>query len=452
MTYKLRQQRELTMDKERATKNQPSYITRLKEMIDHSGLTAEAVAKEFGVTARAMQYYVAGQRRVRDYLRPQMAAFFRCSEDFLFPPYATLSTTHGSHLAQKDLLEEKDMMKRRDLLLGAGLSLILSSEIADTTQRIAHALAHPGRLDESAMQSLEAVTKHAWLLDPGFSRSASRDAVVYIERQLEEVTLLLSEAPAAFHKRLYSTCGELCMISAWLLRELGEPDQAMVRHLQALQCATRAENYALCADIKSRVALLLIHHEGPYSALPHIEDAVHYAALAGNQITPRRLGWIFAISAEVHGGVRGEKATLTALEMGEQGLQSYDTSDYYTTAYSLPVFSGFKAMALMQLGRYDDARAEFSRSLKTQQMSTYRRAHKTADLSILEISAGNIELAAQYMSQAVDLSTEVGSPILNKHLLKVRKKLLPSIHTCEAIKRLDTQMRECGIVITRNGR
>src|SRR5262249_38384434 len=150
-------------------------------------------------------YYVSGQRRVLDYLRPQMAVFFQCSEDFLFPPYA-------SFLVQPVSEEETDPMKRREMLLfGASLPFALAST-TDTTLRLAHALAHPGKLDESAMRSLEEVTRHAWLLDPGFSRAASRDAVLYIEKQLEGVTLLLEEAPVTLHKRLYTVCGELCMI------------------------------------------------------------------------------------------------------------------------------------------------------------------------------------------------------------------------------------------------
>ncbi len=424
------------MDK-KAREKQLLYVTRLKEILRDSGLTAEAVATEFGVTPRTMQYYAAGERRVPKYLRSKMAAFFDCDEEFLFPPYSAR------------LPEETEDMKRRDLL-GLGISLpfaLSTTQVTETTLRLAHALAHPSRLDETAMRSLEEVSRHAWMLDPGFSRSASKDAVLYIEKQLEGVTSLLSEAPTAFHQRLYSIGGELCMISAWLLRELGKPNQAMVRHLQALQSATMAEDYALCADIKSRIALLLIHQEGPFSALPHVEDAIHYAKLAGNQITPRRLGWISAIAAEVYGGVKDEKATLTALELGEQGLQNHDPSDYYTTAYSIPVFSGFKAMALLRLKQYDEARTEFQLSLSNQQMPIYRRSHKTADLGILELEAGNIELAALYTTEAVNLAVEVNSPILNKHLLKVHKKLLPHLQTCEAVKQLDTQMQECGIIL-----
>lgn len=428
-------------------KKRPTYITRLREVLDHSGLTTKEAANEFGVAHRTMQSYIAGERRVHKYLRGRIATFFSCNEDFLFPPYASLISLNSAQSP-----EEIEDMKRRDLLaaLGLGLPIALSSsQVADTTLRLAHALAHPGRLDETTMQSLEEVCRHIWLLDPGFSRSASQDAVLYIEQQLESTTSLLAEAPTTFQPRLYTVCGELCMISAWLLRDLNKPDQAMVRHLQALQSAAMAKDYALCADIKSRIALLLVHTEGAFSAQPHVEDAARYATLAGSQITPRRRGWINAIAAEIYGGIKDEKAALTALEAGEEGLQARNASDYYTTAYSPPVFSGFKAMALLRLGRYDEARAEFQQSLANQEMSVYRRSHKTSDLSILEIAAGNVELAALYMTKAVDLATEVGSPILNKHLLKVHKKLLPSLQSCEAVKQLDTQVRECGIILSR---
>jgi tetratricopeptide (TPR) repeat protein len=429
---------------ERAKKQH--YVTRLREMIDYYGLSAEGIAGEFGVSGRCMQYYVSGQRPVPQDLRPRLAGFFRVNEDFLFPPYTSIMNECISH---KEISND---MKRRDVLawgMTLPLALSSSSQIADTTLRLAHALAHPGRLDESAVKSLEEVTRHAWLLDPGFSRAASEDAVLYIEKQLAGVVSLLSEAPGTYHQRLYTVAGELCMISAWLLRDLGKPDQAMVRHLQALQSAAMAENYALAADIKSRIALLLIHHEGPHAAEPHVRDATSYAALADGQLTERRRGWIAAIAAEVYGGVGDEKATKTALETGEEGLQSHDPSDYYTTAYSTPVFSGFKAMALLRLSRYDDARTEFQQSLENQAMSTYRRSHKTADLAILEIAAGNTELAAQLTSQAVELATEVNSPILNKHLVKVHRRLLPNLRTCEAVKQLDVQMREYGIIAAR---
>lgn len=50
---------------------QPRYVTRLREVLDHAGVSAASVASHFGVTPRAMQYYVRGTLRMRDYLRPK---------------------------------------------------------------------------------------------------------------------------------------------------------------------------------------------------------------------------------------------------------------------------------------------------------------------------------------------------------------------------------------------
>jgi tetratricopeptide (TPR) repeat protein len=430
-------------------------VTRLKETIHFLGKSVKQVAKDLGISPRHMYSYVDGQVVVPEELRPKFAAYLGCEQEFLFPhPSLWLPTNLEVTTANQPSLpvqQEAEEMKRRDFLLGAGaLTLPAIASASDTTLRLAHTLAHPGKLDELGMRSLESIASSAWMLDPGFTRGVSPDAIMYIDKQLEGVTSLLPEASSEYQNRLYSVAGELCMLSAWMLREIGQPDQAIVRLMLALQSATTAGNYALIADIKSRLALLLIHHSGEEAALPYVLSASQYAQLAGSSITPRRRGWVAAIEAECQAGLGNEKRCLSALDIAEAGLNYYDDNDYYVIAFSPAVYSGFRAMSFFKLGRLEDARTEFRQSLSSHLLSIYRKSHKLADLASVEIESTNIEQAATHMSEAVDLAVEVGSSFLNGHILKTRKKLLPYINTVDAVQQLDEQITESGLLTRHN--
>ncbi len=408
-------------------------VTRLKETIHYLGTSVEKVACEIGVSTKQMYNYVNGQAVVPEELRPMLAGYLRCEEDFLFP--------HPASWLKSEPVREEDM-KRREFLLSAS-AFAFPHGASDTALRLAHTLAHPGKLDEQGMRSLEQVVASAWLLDPGFTKGVSPDAIFYIDEQIKGVTSLLAEAPTPYSNRLYSVSGELCMLSAWMLREIGQPDQAIVRLMLALQSATRANNHALLADMKARLALLLLHHGGEDAALPYAQGAAKHARLAGESITPRRRGWVFAIGAECHAGLGNERECLQALEIGEQGLQHNSDDDYYTVAFSPAVFSGFKAMSLFKLGRLEEAQLEFERSL-TRQLSSYRKSHKLVDLAVVEVAGGKIEQAAARISHAIDLALEVHSPLLNAHIVKARKQLLPYDDNA-TVRQLNEQIVESGL-------
>jgi tetratricopeptide (TPR) repeat protein len=409
-------------------------VTRLKEVIYYLGTSAEKVARDVGVSTKQMYNYINGQAVVPENLRHKLADCLHCDEDFLFP--------HPAEWLKSEPVREENM-KRREFLLSAG-AFAFPHGAPDTALRLAHILAHPLKLDEQSMCSLEQVVASAWLLDPGFTKGVSPDAILYVDEQIKGVTSLLSENPASYSNRLYSVSGELCMLSAWMLREIGQPDQAIVRLMLALQSATRANNHALIADMKARLALLLVHHGGEDAALPYALSAAKHAALAGESITPRRRGWVFAIGAECHAGLGNERECLQALEIGEQGLQYDNDDDYYTVAFSPVVFSGFKAMSLFKLGRLDEAHAEFERSL-TKRLSTYRKSHKLVDLAAVEVAEGEIEQAAVRINQAIDLALDVHSPLLNGHIVKMRKLLIPYSDNAQ-VRQLNEYIVESGLL------
>lgn len=229
---------------------QPRYVTRLREVLDHAGVSAASVASQFGVTPRAMQYYVQGTFRVRDYLRPKMAAYFGVSEEFLLPPYTPVvrlspTSTQGNAMNRQQFLHRVGCVVGATLLMPPVVLEPLDQEILTRFQR---ALKKPSTVDENFLCYLEKRTDTYWQ-DRHSAAIPSQELLGYVREHFQKILQLLEGS------LLPPTRERFCSLASSTAQLIGE--------LHKLADRVNKENTDLERDNEQKPSDVEIKQESP---------------------------------------------------------------------------------------------------------------------------------------------------------------------------------------------
>ncbi|MBN1173837.1 MAG: helix-turn-helix domain-containing protein, partial [Micromonosporaceae bacterium] len=131
-----------------------------------------------------------------------------------------------------------DAMKRRTALALPALPLFAATlPPAEPWLRLAHAIEHPGQLDELTLETLEARTGELFQLE---EHLPARRLAAHLDAHLNTLERLLGGVSSTLECRLLTTLGEALALAGWVAWDSGQYTSARKRYLRALTVAGEA--------------------------------------------------------------------------------------------------------------------------------------------------------------------------------------------------------------------
>ncbi|MFC4589333.1 helix-turn-helix domain-containing protein [Sphaerisporangium corydalis] len=200
------------------------------------------------------------------------------------------------------------MDRRTMLLLAAGMTAEAAVGISDPWERFSKALTGQGRLDEDAIERLEARTVGFHRLEFGLpARAIYQGLTTHIN---EISTLLQSGVPESYRRRLAITAGEAATLAAWTAWDLGQSNQATSFERLAALAAKESGHRVIQACAYAYQAYTVSGRD----AYEQIQHAKEFLPTRGEDATR---AWLLYREAEEVAAL-GDRRSLDVLQQAEE--------------------------------------------------------------------------------------------------------------------------------------
>jgi tetratricopeptide (TPR) repeat protein len=337
-------------------------------------------------------------------------------------------------------------MQRRAFLEGLGVLTgfaVASSFTYEPWERLSAALAHPRRLDGTAMSDLETVTAS---LESQYATVAPITLTGAVQGHLATITQLLDgHPPTQLQTRLYSLAGEVAGLAGWLAADMGQHDRALIYFDNGIKAAQEAKDQPLGAYLLGSVTTLPAFREHSPQATLHVlrEQTRGFHA---HDATPTTRAWLASLDAEASAMLDDAKGALSALERSQGAIESTEDADRARPIVSFfdhARLAGEQGMCYVRLRRIDDAKGAFQTGLAMLSASSKIRARLLTGLATTHVRQGEIEQACRTASEALRIATRTRTALSLQQVYDVRRQL-ERWQDNRAVRELDEQLRLAG--------
>jgi transcriptional regulator with XRE-family HTH domain/tetratricopeptide (TPR) repeat protein len=353
-----------------------------------------------------------------------------------------------------DLGRLVEMMKRRGLLqlatklaaggaltssaLGGGNSWAATTLDPDEQERVAQAIASPGRVDEKVLEHIEAVFVHCKLQEDALGSRAVLDTAL---AQQNLVHHFLGHCPDHLQSRLLSLYSNMSTSIGYYFFELNDIDRAWYHLEQARKRAHEAQNTELGISALCAMSYQASWHGKAHTGLDLSAAAESLAKKTGNPLpsafAAQRAATAYALDGQYD-------ACMAELDKAHDGLvvsagQVPPESPLYF--YNEGYLISHKSECLLRLGKPQAAIAAATDGLAMYDKSFVDGyTFCTLQLGNAHLQSGEIDEAARVIGSAAAFAT---SP---RHLGEIRKARveMQPWHDTIAVKELDEQMTGLG--------
>lgn len=229
-------------------------------------------------------------------------------------------------------------------------------------------------------------------------------------------------------RSLFSTVGELAYLVGWMAFDNAEHAVAQRFFTVAVKLAAEAQDPALAGHVLRAMAHQAVDLGHPRQALDLAGASVD--GLRYTLATPRERALLGVVHARTLALAGQRKSTATALLRAEDDLAKATTGDddparvFFFGEASL---AHETACTLRDIGDLEGAAAEFTRSVRTRNASTFTRTHAVTlgYLGAVQIRQGDIERACTTWSGALDAMDGVRSGRTRQVAADMRRLLSP---------------------------
>jgi transcriptional regulator with XRE-family HTH domain len=352
------------------------------------------------------------------------------------------------HEQLKKLLRKwADRMNRRELhhLLGWVAATVaafpVSSLTADEQERLAKAIALPGRVDATVIDHIETMLQHCKRQQDFLGSQAVLHTVL---AQRELVSSLLDDCSAGLRPRLLSVYSAMSISVGYYFFDLNDVTSAMYYCEQARAAAQEARNTELAV-----YALCNMSYFASWQSKAHagLDFAAAAQSMAGK--TDNTLWHVFAAErAAMAYAVDGQyKECMTEFDRALAGLASSagrmppESPAYW---YDEGVIDTQKSYCLLRLGRPIEAAISANRGLGLLDSSIVGHlAVCTLRLATARLQSGEVEEAARVLGDGALLVARNRSVRLAKEVQATRVQMEPW-KDVPAVKALDERLRGVG--------
>ncbi len=339
---------------------------------------------------------------------------------------AELKTPQPEQVLLNDDAEENDMNRRQALqrlgLMGAvallGTDRLFSLEPWEHLSRV---LAGTPRLDEAALDQLQAITTSYWQLR---ANMASRELMSGVLGHLHTVTDLVGASGATAQRtRLSGIAGEISLIAGQMAFDTNDHTAARGYYRAAAEAALEANNQSLYAVAFARSSFTYLENGDSMRALALISKAEATPIPGEDKLLQ---GWISAIQAEVHASLHEETACQIALDRAESQIESGGVSDRYWTGFGASRLTGYRSVCLLWLGKPQQALVHLNALLEQlEPQSERRRARILADMATAYAQLGEVDEACQLAGNALTVARKTRQVAVEPRLQRFRTAISP---------------------------
>lgn len=396
----------------------------LRQLRDSVNMSIDDLAEATGVSPRTIlraeqwQGLYPGSRRL-------LCQYFKRSPEELGllpsqrPQKRTLMVATGGAVTLSGI----DDMKRRELLRllsVAGSALMLPVDL--DWERIGSALAHPARMDASAIQGLETMNRQYWQA----YRAASKKSAI-----LDDVLAHLNDLTQALREvRTASQLTQLCVLAADLAQLCGEIFFDATSYAEAAQCYTfaasaareaKAHDLRACALV--RHAFLPIYDQHFDQALPLLRSAEIIAQHGDSTLVTKY--WVAMVSAEAYAGLGALDDCRQALDLAEGVHSARNGMNGTWLRFAGERILEERGSCFVKLRKPDLAEPVLQEALLLHPTPTRRRGMVLSDLALAAAHSGDVERACILGSEVIQIAQAGSSGVLKKGLNVLQAQLTP---------------------------
>ncbi len=156
----------------------------------------------------------------------------------------------------------------------------------------------------------------------------------------------------------------------------------------------------------------------------------------------RIIVWLSAIEAEIYATMGNQDACLAALHDASRYHSLAEQGTFYWLHFDASLLAGYEGACFLKLGKPEDARKALITAISTLDATTNRRKPRLlVDLADSYTQQTEIEEACTVLHQAVNLLSEIHSPVTLKRLCSLRQKLHPWEQTA-SVQMLDVSLNQ----------
>jgi tetratricopeptide (TPR) repeat protein len=392
--------------------------------VSHSTIVRAERAERLGADAR---------QRICDYLG-------KSSEELgLIPAVPVVQAQRCEPILLDD--EEESDMNRRQALQRLGLlsaAALLGTErlfSIEPWERLSRALTQSPRLDDAALDQLQAITTSYWQLR---ANMASRELMAGVLGHLRTVTDLVgTSGSTAQRTRLCSIAGEISLIAGQMAFDTNDQAAARGYYRAAAEAATEANNQSLYAVAFARSSFTYLETGDTARALAFVEKANSRPIPSEDRLIR---SWIGAIRAEVHASLPDETTCQIALEQAQSQLETGVNNDRYWTGFGAARLADYRGVCYVRLGQPHQALAILGDSLaQLGPQAERRRGRILADMATAHAQLGEVDEACRLAGEALAVSQRAQHSVVVPRLQRFRVTISPwQDHT--AVRRFDEQL------------
>lgn len=321
-------------------------------------------------------------------------------------------------------------------------SPLLSSLNTDEQERLSRAIAAPSRVDNRAIDQIEAIFQGCKRQEDTFGPHAVLRTVI---AQRELVDSLLDECPEELRPRLLSLYSSMSSSIGYYFFDLDDTASAMHYCDQARATAQEARNtelaiYALChmsyfASWQGKAHVGIDFAAAAQSMTDQIDDVLLRACAA------ERVASAYAIDGQYKASMTEFDRALTGLAL-PTGQRSPDSPAYW---YHEGLIASQQSDCLLRIGRPAEAVAAAERGLKLFDTSFVGSlAFCTLRLGTARLLSGEVDEAARVVGEGALLATKNRSARLTGEVKAARMRMQPWRNT-PAVRSLDEKLAAYGI-------
>ncbi|WP_146604999.1 Tat pathway signal protein [Jiangella anatolica] len=229
-------------------------------------------------------------------------------------------------------------------------------------------------------------------------------------------------------RAVFSAAGELAYLAGWMAFDSGEHEAAWRDFRTAVQLAEEAGDAPLAGHVLRAMAHQAVDLGQPSRALQLAQGSVdgdRYAAAA-----PRERALLGVVHARALASAGRDAEAAAALNRAEDDLAAAESGDEEPARvffFGEASLAHETACALRDLGDLAGAGAQFTRSIRTRNTSTFTRTHAVTlgYLGSVQLRQGDVDAACDSWSSSLDAMQGVDSGRTRQVVLEMRSALAP---------------------------
>ncbi|WP_371781503.1 helix-turn-helix domain-containing protein [Streptosporangium subroseum] len=313
------------------------------------------------------------------------------------------------HLLRFGARGDDDPTKRRDFGKAVALTALTAVPLPKRAE-----------VDETTAPTLTSITGAQRRLESTTpARELARGAVAHVDLTNR---ILNRAGHSGFAGDLRAVMSEAAGFAAWVHADMHDTGTSRTYYRLAIDSARHAEHTLLTAYMIGSLAAFEIDTDDPTLALGLLAQARREL---GERPPATARAWLSSIEALAHASSHDDSSAVAALRDAESAVLASERASTPPWPWVFPFdhakLAGYRALAMVRLGRADEAVAAFAESLSSAQPAVKQRGVLMTEIATAKSMAGHHDEAFHLATNALTLGVTYGSERIIQRARRFRR-------------------------------